>query len=598
MALRRCPSSTSCWPSRDILRRPLPGLSPAAGRATGLLERALGLLAADALPRRPRLLCAPTARSPTSGRQAAMLRPPSGRAAGGLASAGVALRRGRAEQSGSARAHAAARARQPGVHPARRRQPQPRIQQIVDDLLDRLDVGHADRPDSANSRYPLPAIVIAELLGLPPDDREQFKTWSDEITAFLGTGRRRSRPAPSAASKACSSCGPISRGMIELRRAEPRRRSPERLPRRRGAGRRPQRGRDPRLVRHAPARRPRNDDEPDRQRAARAPASPRSTGAPAPRPGPHADRRRGVPALRRPGPAHLAPARPTTSRSAAGGCAGANAVYLDGRRGQPRPGPVPRAGRARRRPAAQPPSHLWARHPLLPRRAAGPAGGVDRASPPCCDGSRGSSWRPTDVDFHPNIAFRGLPSLPVVRLDRRERRNAYVNRRGPDHVVACRVMRRPGRHVLDRAASIRTSGGAVESGSSLKGRWSMRTRNSRRILTVHAEPARCAQGRRAAARPRWAAPIAFAVGSAQDAEVTLRYQNHWTKETDAHYEGMNWLYEAFARGQPQHHDREHPEPGQRGVRQEDPGRLRRRRLPGHHPRRGTSTCGTRATCSI
>lgn len=28
--------------------------------------------------------------------------------------------------------------------------------------------------------------------------------------------------------------------------------------------------------------------------------------------------------------------------------------------------------------------------------------------------------------------------------------------------------------------------------------------------------------------------------------VTLRYQNHWTKETDAHYQGMQWLYKEFA----------------------------------------------------
>jgi ABC-type glycerol-3-phosphate transport system substrate-binding protein len=27
--------------------------------------------------------------------------------------------------------------------------------------------------------------------------------------------------------------------------------------------------------------------------------------------------------------------------------------------------------------------------------------------------------------------------------------------------------------------------------------------------------------------------------------VVLRYQNHWSKETDAHYKGMNWLYDAF-----------------------------------------------------
>lgn len=29
-------------------------------------------------------------------------------------------------------------------------------------------------------------------------------------------------------------------------------------------------------------------------------------------------------------------------------------------------------------------------------------------------------------------------------------------------------------------------------------------------------------------------------------EVSLRYQNHWTKETDAHFKGMEWLYKEFA----------------------------------------------------
>jgi ABC-type glycerol-3-phosphate transport system substrate-binding protein len=32
--------------------------------------------------------------------------------------------------------------------------------------------------------------------------------------------------------------------------------------------------------------------------------------------------------------------------------------------------------------------------------------------------------------------------------------------------------------------------------------------------------------------------------------VTLRYQNHWSKETDAHYEGMQWLYKAFGEAHP------------------------------------------------
>jgi raffinose/stachyose/melibiose transport system substrate-binding protein len=37
---------------------------------------------------------------------------------------------------------------------------------------------------------------------------------------------------------------------------------------------------------------------------------------------------------------------------------------------------------------------------------------------------------------------------------------------------------------------------------------------------------------------------------AQAEPVTLRYQNHWSKEDDAHYEGMNWLYETFHAANP------------------------------------------------
>jgi cytochrome P450 len=35
--------------------------------------------------------------------------------------------------------------------------------------------------------YPLPAIVIAEMLGARPEDRDQLKRWSDDIARFLGT---------------------------------------------------------------------------------------------------------------------------------------------------------------------------------------------------------------------------------------------------------------------------------------------------------------------------------------------------------------------------------------------------------------------------
>ncbi|HEY3247712.1 MAG TPA: cytochrome P450 [bacterium] len=60
----------------------------------------------------------------------------------------------------------------------------PRITRIVHGLLD--DVERAGTMDVVRVlAYPLPVIVIAELLGIPVDDRELFKKWSDALAATL-----------------------------------------------------------------------------------------------------------------------------------------------------------------------------------------------------------------------------------------------------------------------------------------------------------------------------------------------------------------------------------------------------------------------------
>jgi cytochrome P450 len=60
----------------------------------------------------------------------------------------------------------------------------PRIQQIVDELLDAITVREFDLVQTL--AWPLPVIVIADMLGIPREDRERFKRWSDAMIATLG----------------------------------------------------------------------------------------------------------------------------------------------------------------------------------------------------------------------------------------------------------------------------------------------------------------------------------------------------------------------------------------------------------------------------
>jgi cytochrome P450 len=61
----------------------------------------------------------------------------------------------------------------------------PRIQQIVNELLEKID-GRGEFDLVSEVAWPLPVIVIAEMLGIPREDRERFKRWSDAMVATLG----------------------------------------------------------------------------------------------------------------------------------------------------------------------------------------------------------------------------------------------------------------------------------------------------------------------------------------------------------------------------------------------------------------------------
>jgi len=62
----------------------------------------------------------------------------------------------------------------------------PRIQEIVDELLDDAEKQGNSMDLVTALGAPLPVIVIAEMLGVPAADRMKFKHWSNEVVATLG----------------------------------------------------------------------------------------------------------------------------------------------------------------------------------------------------------------------------------------------------------------------------------------------------------------------------------------------------------------------------------------------------------------------------
>jgi cytochrome P450 len=69
------------------------------------------------------------------------------------------------------------------------------IQEITDSLLDAVQAqGRMDV--IADLAYPLPAIVTAEMLGVPPGDRDQLKAWSEDFAEVLGNFQHNPDRAP------------------------------------------------------------------------------------------------------------------------------------------------------------------------------------------------------------------------------------------------------------------------------------------------------------------------------------------------------------------------------------------------------------------
>ena len=96
-----------------------------------------------------------------------------------------------------------------------------RIQRLVDELVDDfVSGGHTDL--ISHVAYPLPAVVIAEMLGARPEDRDRFRTWSDELALVaFGTGGEARPDRHARALRGLEDMGDYFRELIAIRRRDP-----------------------------------------------------------------------------------------------------------------------------------------------------------------------------------------------------------------------------------------------------------------------------------------------------------------------------------------------------------------------------------------
>ncbi|MEI5100570.1 cytochrome P450 [Streptomyces sp. PmtG] len=113
----------------------------------------------------------------------------------------------------------------PAFAPARIAAMRPRIAALTDELLDAV-TGKPDIELVADLAYPLPVIVVAELLGVPASDRDQFKVWADNvIESFSGFTSLDTEEGPEAIREGTERLQPLLAylaGHIAERRRRPR----------------------------------------------------------------------------------------------------------------------------------------------------------------------------------------------------------------------------------------------------------------------------------------------------------------------------------------------------------------------------------------
>lgn len=96
----------------------------------------------------------------------------------------------------------------------------PRIEALTDELVGAAAAkGEFDFVDDV--AHPLPVILIAEMMGAPPEDRHLFKRWSADILGFQGSGKTQYDTAM-VSQQSLTELFDYMTSLVEQRRREPR----------------------------------------------------------------------------------------------------------------------------------------------------------------------------------------------------------------------------------------------------------------------------------------------------------------------------------------------------------------------------------------
>ncbi|MEE8466554.1 MAG: cytochrome P450 [Dehalococcoidia bacterium] len=109
----------------------------------------------------------------------------------------------------------------PGVLEGIRSQVQNAADRLLDDIQEQGSQEQGSMEVISELAYPLPALVISELLGVADGDRERFKKWSSDIAAFAGY----IRDAPETIGPALRSVAELTeflRETVAMRRVDPK----------------------------------------------------------------------------------------------------------------------------------------------------------------------------------------------------------------------------------------------------------------------------------------------------------------------------------------------------------------------------------------